>query len=163
MKVYLFRHAQKSVDFSGDPRLTPQGLRQAERLAELVAEKRLPTPTQLYTSPRLRAQETFKSLAERLQLSSQIDERLLEQDSIESSQDFVKKIRAFFDSLNYQKNAVIFICSHYDVVAEALNLLPADSDFSDNQYSHWAPCQYAGFDLDEDGLYHFLEFNKVPL
>lgn len=163
MKVYLFRHAQKVADFSGDPNLTTQGFLQAERLAAFVAEKRLPTPTQLYSSPRIRAQNTFKALANQARLEIQIDDRLLEQDSNESTQVFWDKIRSFFESLEYQKNEIIYVCSHYDVVAEALQLLPSDTDFSDSLYSQWAPCQYAGFDVSADGLYHFLEFNRVPL
>lgn len=163
MKVYLFRHAQKSIDFSGDPDLTPQGVQQSESLARWVLDKKLPQPTQLFASPRVRAQNTFKPLSKSLNLAIEIDERLLEQQATENTSDFLSKIRSFIGSLTYQKNEVIFICSHYDVVADALNLLPADTDFSDDQYSQWAPCQFAGFEVLHDGLYKFIEFNRIPI
>ncbi|WII73823.1 phosphoglycerate mutase family protein [Bdellovibrio sp. 22V] len=163
MKIYLFRHAQKAMDFSGDPDLTPEGHAQASKLLDKVLKNELPTPTELWVSPKKRTHSTFRPLSQYFKLPMQIHESLLEQQPDETISHFQKRIDALFEEAAQKKNAVVFFCSHYDVVLEAMNVITSDKDLSDSEFSHWSPCQYIGFETDGQGLYEFIEFKRVQL
>ncbi len=164
MKIYIFRHAQKAVDFSGDPDLTLEGHSQAVKLMEKVLKKELPTPTQLWVSPRKRTHSTFRPLAEQLKLPLQVQEALLEQTSDETVIDFRKRVKNLLEAASTKSEDVIFMCSHYDWVVEALAVIPSDTDFSsDYEYSNWSPCQHVGFEISGDGLFKFLELKRINL
>jgi phosphohistidine phosphatase len=76
MRLYLVRHAEAAP---GEPDalrpLTPEGRRQASRLAERLAEADL-RPAAVLCSPLLRARETAEVLARPLALEPEADERL---------------------------------------------------------------------------------------
>lgn len=163
MKIYIFRHAQKAVDFSGDPDLTPEGHAQAMKLLEKVLKNELPTPTQLWVSPRKRTHSTFRPLAQHLKLPLQEQEALQEQTSDETITAFRKRVHNLLEGAGTQSQDIIFMCSHYDWVVEALAVIPSDTDFSsDYEYSHWSPCQHMGFEVD-DGFFKFLELKRITL
>ncbi|KYG70111.1 phosphoglycerate mutase family protein [Bdellovibrio bacteriovorus] len=163
MKIYLFRHAQKAMDFSGDPDLTAEGHAQASKLLDKVLKKELPTPTELWVSPKKRTHSTFRPLAQHFDLPLQNTDELLEQQGDENLSEFRSRIEKLFERLAENKKAVVFLCSHYDLVVEALGVVPSDKDFSDSEYSHWSPCQYVGFEVRNDGVFEFIEFKKVHL
>lgn len=163
MKIYIFRHAQKAVDFSGDPDLTPEGYAQANRLLEKVLKNELPKPTQLWVSPRKRTHSTFRPLAQELNLPLLTQEALLEQMSDETLTDFRKRVLNLLEGASTKSDDVIFLCSHYDWVVEALAVIPTDTDFSDSEYSHWTPAQHMGFEIGNDGIFKFIELKRISL
>lgn len=163
MKIYLFRHAQKAMDFSGDPDLTAEGHAQASKVLDKVLKNELPQPTELWVSPKKRTHSTFRPVSQHFGLPMQINEALLEQQGDENLSDFRSRIEKLFEGARTRKEGVIFLCSHYDLVVEAMSVLPSDKDLTDSEFSHWSPCQYIGFEVDNDGIYEFLEFKKVQL
>lgn len=164
MKIYLFRHAQKAIDFSGDPELNTEGHAQAVKIMEKVLKKELPTPTQLWVSPRRRTRSTFQPLAELLKLPLQEQEALHEQTSGETLMAFHQRIQNLLEGASTQTQDVIFMCSHYDWMVEALVVIPSDTDFSSNyDFAHWNPGQHIGFEILEDGIFKFLELKRIQL
>jgi broad specificity phosphatase PhoE len=163
MKIYIFRHAQKAMDFSGDPDLTAEGHNQASKVLDRVLKDELPTPTQLWVSPRKRTHSTFRPLAQHFELPLQNHDALLEQQGDETLSDFRNRIRNFMESASKLSNEVIFMCSHYDWVIEAMAIIPADKDLTDDDFGHWTPCQYIGFNVNKDGIFEFVELKRITL
>lgn len=163
MKIYIFRHAQKAMDFSGDPDLTPEGHEQASKLLDKVLKDELPKPTQLWVSPRKRTHSTFRPLSEHFNLKLESHEALLEQHGDETLSDFRARIQNFLESAGNLKQDTVYMCSHYDWVIEAMALVPSDKDLSDSEYSHWSPCQYIGFEVNKDGIFEYIEFKRISL
>lgn len=163
MKIYVFRHAQKASDFSGDPDLTPEGHAQASRLLDKVLKEEIPRPTELWVSPKKRTHSTFRPLAQHLGLPLLTQEALLEQKSDETMSDFRNRVQNLLNSLSSKEDAVLFLCSHYDWVVEAMLLAPADKDLSGVEFSHWSPCQYVGFQINSEGVFEFIELKRVSL
>lgn len=163
MIIYIFRHAQKAMDFSGDPDLTEAGHLQAQNLLQKVLKKELPQPTQLWTSPRVRAQSTLRPLAQHLKVPLQIQDSLVEQRADEDMTDFRQRVQRTLEQAAHLKNEVVFMCSHYDWVVEAMSVAPADKDLSDNDFVHWTPAQHVGFKVNDDGVFEYLELKRIPL
>lgn len=162
MKIYLFRHAQKAMDFTGDPDLTIEGHSQASKVLDKVLKGELPQPTELWVSPKKRTLSTFRPLSRHFKLDMQIQETLLEQQSDETLTEFRQRIeRLLLFGTQTQVDSVIFICTHYDWVAEAMNVVPSDTDLSHPEYAHWNPCQYIGFSKTEDGLFEMIELKRI--
>lgn len=163
MKIYIFRHAQKAMDFSGDPDLTPEGHAQASKLLDKVLKNELPQPTQLWVSPRKRTHGTFRPLSEHFNIQLESHDALLEQHGDETLSNFRSRIQNFLESAANLKQDTIYMCSHYDWVIEAMALVPSDKDLNDPDFSHWAPCQYIGFDVNKDGIFEYIEFKRILL
>lgn len=83
MELLLIRHAlpiridEGSVDGPADPHLAELGVRQAEALADWLADERVHA---IWSSPMRRARETAAPLSARLGLPVQVDEDLAEYD-----------------------------------------------------------------------------------
>ena len=76
MRLYLVRHAEAAPGEPDELRtLTPEGRRQARRVAERLAE-RGPRPTVVLCSPLLRARETAELIARPFGLEPEPDDRL---------------------------------------------------------------------------------------
>ncbi len=168
MKIYIFRHAQKAMDFSGDPDLTAGGHDQASKLLDRVLKHDLVQPTELWVSPKRRTHSTFRPLSEHFKLPLQTQEALLEQEGGETISDFRRRIEhlialASNSDSDSKADSVIFMCSHYDWVIEAMSLIPCDTDLTEGPFAHWNPCQYAGFETGTEGVFTFLELKGVPL
>jgi phosphohistidine phosphatase SixA len=161
MKIYIFRHAQKAMDFSGDPDLTTDGHNQASTLLDLVLKKEIAQPTQLWVSPRKRTHSTFRPLSEQFKLPLTNQEDLLEQHGDESLQIFRRRISNTLEKASEAKNEVIFMCSHYDWVIEAMTLIPSETDLTEDRFQHWTPCQCVGFEVQSDGMYKFIELKRI--
>ncbi len=163
MKIYFFRHAQKAMDFSGDPDLTAEGHFQASKIVDKVLKYELPQPTEIWVSPKKRAASTLHPLAEQLKIKIELDEGLLEQKNDETIIDFRLRIERVLQRAQKKEFGVLFICSHFDWVVEAMALLNCDSDLTKAEFSHWTPAQYAGFEISKEGLFHFLELKRITL
>jgi hypothetical protein len=55
------------------------------------------------------------------------------------------------------------MCSHYDWVIEAMAVIPADTDLTKDEFSHWTPCQYAAFHVNPEGVFEHLELKRISL
>lgn len=161
MKIYLFRHAQKAMDFSGDPDLTSDGFAQANKLLDRILKNEMPQPTSLWVSPKKRTHSTFREVSRALELPLQIHEELSEQKAEETLQDFRKRIQHLFEAASRQNAEVVFMCSHYDLVVEAMTVLPCDKDLQTAEFAQWAPCQFIGLETSSDGIFKFLEFKRI--
>lgn len=163
MKIYLFRHAQKAMDFSGDPDLTIEGHAQASKVLDKVIKNELPTPTHLWVSPKRRTFSTFKPLSQHLNIPVEVYENLLEQKGEESLADFRLRIEKTLAISANNPQQVLFICTHYDWVAEAMSVIPCDTDLSGADFAHWNPCQHIGFEVTADGLFQLIELKRIHL
>ncbi|MGZ3774232.1 MAG: phosphoglycerate mutase family protein [Pseudobdellovibrionaceae bacterium] len=164
MKIYLFRHAQKAIDFTGDPDLTPEGHSQALKLLDKVLKNEIPQPTALWVSPRKRTRSTFRPLSKHFSVPLTDQEALLEQQSNENLKQFRTRIEKVFDKAAKHTEPVIFLCSHYDWITEAMSVVSCDTDLSSDEFMHWSPCQYIGWENQSpDDIFTFIELKKVSI
>ncbi|MFP5518749.1 MAG: phosphoglycerate mutase family protein [Bdellovibrionia bacterium] len=159
MKFYIFRHAEKSSGGGPNPSLSAGGFDQASKLALLVREGKLPSPQELWVSPKIRTHQTFAPLAEHLGISLKEIPELIEKQSSESLPEFRQRIESVLQEVVATKKC-IFVCTHMDWAEEAMSLIPCDKDLSGSEFSYWSPAQYVGFQLDKS-LFHFLETGAV--
>ncbi|AGH95872.1 histidine phosphatase family protein [Pseudobdellovibrio exovorus] len=152
MKCVLFRHAHKGIMPFEDPELSLQGFEQAARLMDEVTLSRLPIPTLLYVSPKRRTSQTLYPLSKMHHLNLQVCPELDQHSHSESLQEFRQRIQKWLDevSATTDKNAVIFMCTHYDWIEEAMSLINCDRDLNTFEFSHWHPTQYVVFDIQDD-------------
>lgn len=96
--LYLVRHCQAAGQARDAP-LTPEGLAQAEILAERLAPL---GPGRIISSPYRRARESIAPLAARLGIPVETDDRLVERVlSAEPLPDWRAQLRASFDDPDY--------------------------------------------------------------
>lgn len=153
MSVYLFRHGDRtSRTPDAEPELSGTGLLQADHLRAWVARGTLPAPTRLWVSPRHRAQQTFTPLAESLGISLEVLPELDERTPRESAVRFRERVNHLLDRAR-AVNGMLFLCSHFDWLEEAITLIPADEDLAANAGPLWAPGSFVGFDTEDD-LWH---------
>lgn len=157
MKCVLFRHAHKGIMPFEDPELSLQGFEQAARLINEVTSSRLPIPTQLYVSPKRRTSQTLYPLSKAHHLNLQIRQELDQHSQNESLQEFRQRIQIWLDKLATAAtdNDVVFMCTHYDWIEEAMSLINCDRDLNTFEFSHWQPTQYVVFDIQDD-LWKFI-------
>lgn len=150
MKFVLFRHAQKGITPFDDPELSPQGHQQSSQLACLLKNATLPTPTLLFVSPKRRTSQTFYPTSKELSLSLQIKTELDQRDNEESSSQFRERVQNF---LNYietlPSQEIVFACTHYDWIEEAMNMIECDKNLKSFEFLHWPPTQFVVFEIKE--------------
>jgi phosphohistidine phosphatase SixA len=149
MKFILFRHAHKGVLPFEDPELSLQGFEQAAKISNLMQNQQLPTPTRLLVSPKRRTSQTFYPTSKVLGLNLEVQKELDQHLSFESNPDFRLRISWFISQLA-QSSAdqdVIWVCTHYDWIEEAMAMMNSDKDLSSFEFSHWSPTQYVVFEL----------------
>ena len=156
MKFILFRHAQKGATPFEDPELTLKGFEQSVHILNLIKNNTLPIPTQLLVSPKRRTSQTLYPVAKEFGLSLTVAEDLDQQTTAEGSPDFRFRVNNFLNSLIEKSNEehVIFACTHYDWIEEAMTLINCDQDLNTFQFSHWAPAQYVAFEVTESTWLH---------
>ena len=97
MDLYLVRHCHATGQEPNAP-LTPEGEAQAQRLADVFAERGV---RRIVSSPFLRARASVAPLAERLGLIVEVDERLAERVLCRRPiTDWRDRLRASFDDLD---------------------------------------------------------------
>lgn len=129
MKVYLFRHGEKSFHGGPNPGLSPHGLDQAKALAHAVSKQQLETPSEILVSPKLRSQETFMPMAHTCGIAFQIRAELDEKGAFETHAAAVQRIAHFLDHLemHFPKATVIYLCTHMDWLEIAIDHLQSSS------------------------------------
>lgn len=161
MRILIFRHAERENSGSTNPPLSTRGFQQALKLSELVLAEKLPKPTKLWVSPRLRSQQTLMPLQNILGIEAQEHAELDERQSSETIDQFQRRIKKFLQVFEGQ-TGVIYICSHLDWLEEACYLIPSETDLAQEKYQAWSPCQYMDFEM-QDGLWTLHEFGSVQL
>ncbi len=163
MKIYIFRHAQKKRDLTVNPDLTDSGHAQAKKILEAVERQKLPTPDAIWVSPKCRTHSTMRPVSEKLNIPLDIHDHLEEQQSHESIDQFRSRIQAVLEKLPQHPHKTVFMCTHYDWLAEAMPLIPSDKDLLDYDFQQWAPAQHIGFELNSDGIFQFIELKRIDL
>jgi 2,3-bisphosphoglycerate-dependent phosphoglycerate mutase len=96
--IYIVRHCQAEGQEAGAP-LTADGLAQADRLADLLADRRI---ERIVSSPYVRAKDSVAPLVGRLKLSVEFDERLIERVLCAASiTDWQQHLEASFRDLDF--------------------------------------------------------------
>jgi len=108
--VFLARHAEKEVDGSNDPSLTPEGFQRAEELAYVLKNVKLDA---IYDTPYKRTKLTVKPIADILGKEIQTIPSLKKEDLAK----FVD------DALLKHKGEKILIASHSNIVPALIKLI----------------------------------------
>jgi phosphohistidine phosphatase SixA len=144
MQIFMFRHAERENTGTSDPPLSRRGQLQSEKLAAMVKESILPTPNKCFSSPLVRAKQTFS----KLDIEAVVTNELIERQNFESADQFRKRIQKFLHSIESHLGVVFFV-THLDWIEEALTVMATDLTVD-----HWPPGQMAEFDV-QDGYWHF--------
>lgn len=161
MRILMFRHAERENSGSTNPPLSIRGLQQAERLVREIDLTHLPRPTKLFTSPKLRAQQTFQQIQDKLGATLHVHPDLDERHNFESAMLFSRRIQNFLTSLEYQHGVVYFV-THLDWIEEALRLIHADVDLLADRFQTWAPAQSIEFEV-QDRLWMFQDLRQCQI
>lgn len=153
MRIFLFRHAEKESLAALDPALTTRGQNQAQNLADWIKTGKLPCPDRLWSSPLLRARQTFEKIAQQENIELQIQEDLNERQASESHQQFEKRTQRFLNRVE-NLTGTLFAVTHLDWIDEALLKIPSDIDLLSPEFQIWSPSQYVEFEI-HDGLWIF--------
>lgn len=162
MIFVLIRHGHKSIDPPENPSLSAKGHEQSRKLLQLVQNKKLPTPTVCLYSDRVRTRETLNAIIEFFQPRHEIKQELNLRSYIESGKEHrarVEKLVNYYTFLASQpenKNQVIYACTHYDWVEEAMTVIDCDKNLNSYEFAGWAPGQYIEFQIGDDGIWHFI-------
>ena len=151
-QIVLLRHATRSavLEFvqntpGAESSLNAVGFAQAEDLADLVKlGGKLPAPTRLLASPKLRARQTFEPLSKSTGLAIEILDDLDERRDSESLKRFEDRVRSIPTQI--VGGGVVYMCTHLDVLEAAALLWP--TDFSERESAHpWSTLEYQVFKL----------------
>ncbi len=165
MYVVFFRHATRDTlapnAIAGadqhDQHLNETGRRQALELVELVQPKGpLPKPTHLYCSPKKRARETMQPLATTYQTRLSAEPELDERGDRETHASLTKRVRKWIGNIQFSMAAsdAIYVCSHYDWLAEALVIIPSNlSELEQN--TSFSPAEFRVFEI-RDGIWYLV-------
>lgn len=152
-RLILLRHAEKGITPFEDPQLTQKGLQQAENLLSEVQRQRLPIPTQLWASTKIRTSQTLQPTAQHFHLRPETTNLLNLRQSNESPSQFRERIEIFCKKMalsaaeNLTASTSHFVCTHYDWIEEAMTLINCDKDLNTFEFLHWAPAQYVVFEI----------------
>lgn len=148
MKFVLLRHGSKGFTPFEDPELNAQGFQQSVKIAELVKDAVLPTPTKLFVSPKRRTSQTLYPVSKELSLQMLARTELDLRQPEETASQFRSRIQSFLNFVAEQKNEVVFACTHYDWIEESLTLIECDRNLNSFEFSHWAPSQFLIFEVE---------------
>lgn len=159
MIFILIRHGHKSMNPPENPNLSSQGFDQAKKLYKLTNEQILPKPTTCWYSEKVRTKETLAELIHNYNIKHEIKTELNLKEPTETLQQFRSRIQKLLNYCTYQakepknKTQVIYACTHYDWIEEALTLIDSDKNLSSFEYSGWAPAQYLEFEITTEGFW----------
>lgn len=144
-----------------NPSLSAKGHEQSRKLLELTKNKTLPAPTVCLFTDMVRTKETLQDLITHYSPKTEIKPELFLRSYSESSQSFRSRVQKFVNFYTYlasqpeNKNQVIYACTHYDWVEEAMTVIDSDKNLNSYEFAGWAPAQYIEFHITEDGLWMF--------
>ncbi len=150
MQLFLIRHAEKQSALHNDPELSSRGLMQAQRLPDYFKTKQLPWPDEILCSPKIRTQQTMQSLAQNLRIQIKINEDLEEKTSLESTLEFETRVERVLGLL--KEDRVSCLCSHYDWVIVASQILLQQKFIHFGACHHWQAGQIMLFEKKDEGF-----------
>jgi len=162
MIFILLRHGHKSMNPPENPGLSAQGHEQSRKLLKMVQDKILPKPTVCLISNMIRTKETLHDLIETFKPKTEIKNELNLRDHNETSQQFNARVQKLVNLYTFMaaqpenKNQVVFACTHYDWVEEAMMVINSDKNLNSYEFAGWAPAQYIEFKITEEGQWLFL-------
>ncbi len=165
MNFILFRHAEKSSDFSSDSSLSAPGFNQARQLALLVQNKKLPPPTHLICSPKKRTRETLSFLSEQTRIKITPNLLLDLRGPLETEKVFRLRVQEFLVGFqleipdNPAKPPTVYACTHQDWVEEFITVIDCTTDLSPPKYSIWPSGQYMYYSKTD--RWNLLEFGRL--
>lgn len=165
MRWLLIRHAEKNIEISGNPGLSPRGFEQAEQLALALHQDEKLRPDRLLSSPKRRAQETLQAISRQLHLEVQVIESLDERPSGESFAQFRERLRRFLDELSERTrpDETVALCSHLDWLEEARSLLECADDLTAPRFDHWGTAQTLILErTDKNDPWRIVDFRRLP-
>ena len=154
MDIILFRHAQKGLTPFDDPHLSPEGFRQADNIVSLIEQGKLPKPTELYASEKIRTAQTLQKVADLLKLPIAKKAELNLRSEFETSSAFQLKVQNWIQEMTVTSgkdsdSRCLYACTHYDWVEVAMSCIPSDTDLSTFEFSHWGPAHYVHFHIED--------------
>lgn len=162
MIFILLRHGHKSMEPPENPSLSAKGHEQSRKLLKMAQDKMLPAPTVCLFSNMIRTKETLHDLIENYKPKTELKNDLNLRGYDESSQAFRTRVQKLVNLYTFQasqpenKNQVIFACTHYDWVEEAMTVINCDKNLNSYEFAGWAPAQYIEFKITEEGQWLFL-------
>lgn len=166
MQLILFRHAHKGLTPAIDPELSEQGFRQAQKLIDVVDQRKIPAPTKSWVSEKIRTKQTVEPVCQKHKAPIEISDLLNLRGYEENAEQFrlrIKKMISLFNDLaSTQTSSVHYLCTHYDWIEEAMIFIPATTDLTTYEYASWAPAQYLHFTISE-GLWAVKSQGVCPL
>ncbi|MFZ3231566.1 MAG: histidine phosphatase family protein [Pseudobdellovibrio sp.] len=162
MNIVLFRHGQKGLIPFEDPHLTEDGFKQSEAIALMVLNGKLPKPSKLWASEKIRTSQTFQALSKKFEILANIKPELNLRSDLETQKAFRERAESLINYLSNlasttaSENESIYLCSHYDWIEEAMLLIPSDTDLTSSQFSHWGPAQFIHFNA-KNNIWHFIK------
>lgn len=165
MQFILLRHAEKSSDFENDPPLSLKGKGQAQNLIAIIDQKKLPIPTHLFCSPRVRTKETLSFASKKFNIKIESNPLLDLRLGNESSKDFRLRVQEFlvgfqldvFETAKEKK--VVYLCTHQDWAEEFMSIIECSTDLKQSKYQNWTSGQYMYFEKSD--LWHLLAYHVL--
>ena len=154
MDIILFRHAQKGLTPFDDPHLSPEGFRQADNIVSLIEQGKLPKPTDIWASEKIRTSQTLQKVSDLLQIPIEKKPELNLRGEFETANAFQLKVQKWIQEITVSSNndlasKCLFACTHYDWVEVAMSLIPSETDLSTFEFSHWGPAHYVHFQIEK--------------
>lgn len=157
MIFVLLRHGHKSMDPPENPSLSAKGHEQSRKLLDMVKSKVIPAPTVCLFTDMVRTKQTLHDLIENYKPKSEYKADLNMRDHTETAQQFRARVQKLINLYTFQasqpenKNQVVYACTHYDWVEEAMTVIDCDKNLNSYEFAGWAPAQYLEFKITEEG------------
>ena len=157
MIFVLLRHGHKTMDPPENPSLSAKGFDQSRKLLKMAQDNVIPPPTICLFSDKIRTKQTLHDLIENYKTKAELKTDLNMREHTETAQQFRARVQKFINLYTFQasqpenKNQVVYACTHYDWVEEAMTVIDCDKNLNSYEYAGWAPAQYIEFRITEEG------------
>lgn len=157
MIFVLLRHGHKTMDPPENPSLSAKGHEQSRKLLQMAESKAIPKPTVCLFSDKIRTKQTLHDLIENYKPKAELKTDLNMREHTETAQQFRARVQKLINLYTFQasqpenKNQVVYACTHYDWVEEAMTVIDCDKNLNSYEFAGWAPAQYLEFKITEEG------------
>ncbi|AZZ36237.1 hypothetical protein CIK05_05335 [Bdellovibrio sp. qaytius] len=157
MIFILLRHGHKTMEPPENPSLSAKGHEQSRKLLKMAQDKVIPSPTICLYSEMIRTKQTLHDLIENYKPKTELKTDLNLRDYNETAAQFRARVQKLINLYTFQasqpenKNQVIYACTHYDWVEEAMTVIDCDKNLNSFEFAGWAPAQYLEFKITEEG------------
>ena len=153
MQLILLRHAHKGLTPAADPELSTPGFKQAQKLVEIIEQKRLPPPNKCWVSEKIRTKQTIEAASQKFKSTIEASDLVNLRSFNETAEEFQQRIKKMISMLNSTAqdsrtaSHAHYLCTHYDWIEDALVFIPSPTDLTSFEFSSWAPAQYIHFEI----------------